>query len=188
MKTQRHFNIAAAVIMTAGILLSGAQGAFADDWGRTISGNLSLIYGPSVNLKRVERLLKRRYFATDLRSAYENPSSGADQRIAVRLQAIFSRVEQLLGMYPVIPELSVKIYKDRRELGVEYLRIFKSAGQFKSFYVHKLKTVFVSEQDITDSVIAHEFAHAVADHYFSALPPAQVAELISIYVDTHLEE
>ena len=42
-------------------------------------------------------------------------------------------------------------------------------------------------QDISDSVMAHEMAHAVIDNYFNVIPPEKTAELLATYVDSHLE-
>jgi hypothetical protein len=43
-------------------------------------------------------------------------------------------------------------------------------------------------QDVTDSQIAHEMAHAVIDDYFKVIPPERTAEFLAVYVDSHLEE
>ncbi|MCX5666928.1 MAG: hypothetical protein NTY34_01245, partial [Candidatus Omnitrophica bacterium] len=66
--------------------------------------------------------------------------------------------------------------------------IFKTRESYKSFYVHAYRTIYTSEESISDSVMVHEMAHAVIDNYFSVVPPAKVAEVLASYVDLHLEE
>ena len=66
-------------------------------------------------------------------------------------------------------------------------RIFGKPGDFKAFYVYKYNTIYTSESDIEDSVIIHEMAHAIIDHYFSVIPPETVGEVLAAYVDAHLE-
>lgn len=162
----------------------GAEG----EWLEINSINLIIRYQPEVNLRKVERLLRRRYFLTDFKDHYSDPAISPGQRIAYRLEAVLSRVEEILGMYPKISGFKIKIYKDRKALAEEYKRIFKFPANHKSFYIHKIATVFSSQQDISDSVVAHEFGHAVIDHYFKAVPPSKVAELLATYVDAHLED
>jgi predicted Zn-dependent protease len=47
-------------------------------------------------------------------------------------------------------------------------------------------TIYTSEQDISDSVIAHEIGHAVVDHFFTVKPPEKIGEMLAQYVDVHL--
>ena len=84
-------------------------------------------------------------------------------------------------------ELKIKIFRNREELSQEYTRLFGATQRYKSFYIHSLETIYTSMQDISDSVIAHEMAHAVIDNYFQVIPPEKTAELLATYVDSHLE-
>ena len=38
------------------------------------------------------------------------------------------------------------------------------------------------------NIIAHEMGHAIVDHYFAAIPPEKIRELLASYVDLHLAE
>jgi hypothetical protein len=99
-----------------------------------------------------------------------------------------NRVKELLDMQPIMPKLKLRIFKNRGELNDEYFRIFNTRGNCPSFYVYKYNTIYTSEADISDSILAHEMAHAVIDHYFTVIPPRGVAEVLASYVDIHLEE
>lgn len=158
------------------------------EWQEIKGSGFVLYYKPGANLKKVERSIRHRYFLSPLRSRYSDPSYEVTSRISLRLEAIFMRVQELLSMYPAAMNIQVRMYRDREELGATHERILKFSGRHRSFYVHKLRTIFTSEQDISDSVIAHEIAHAVLDHYFNTVPPAKVAELLATYVDAHLED
>jgi Zn-dependent peptidase ImmA (M78 family) len=92
-------------------------------------------------------------------------------------------------MYPLTMKgLKIKIFRDREELNNEYYKIFMQRADLKSFYIHKYRTIYTCETDISDSVIAHELGHAVCDHYFLVIPPEKVREMLASYVDAHLEE
>lgn len=54
--------------------------------------------------------------------------------------------------------------------------------------MHGFNTIYSSMQDVSDSNISHEMAHAVIDDYFKVAPPEKTAELLAVYVDSHLDE
>jgi hypothetical protein len=158
-------------------------------WLTTGNSKITLSYSSDINLKRLEARLRSRWFSVSAieRDLYTNPVYSVEQRIVARLETILLRVEEILAMYPASMELKIKILSDRRELSREYLALFGTAQNYKSFYIHSLRTIYASMQDISDSVIAHEMAHAVIDNYFLVIPPEKTAELLATYVDSHLE-
>ena len=91
-------------------------------------------------------------------------------------------------MRPRKMRVKVKIFKDRAELNDEYYRIFGERGNLISFYAYKFNTIYTTEDDISDSVMAHEIGHAIVDHYFVVRPPEKIKEILSQYVDMHLED
>ena len=97
------------------------------------------------------------------------------------------RTEQILAMNPSSMEIKIKIFRNRRELSQEYVSLFGAVQNYKSFYIHSQDTIYTSMQDISDSVMSHEMAHAVIDNYFQVVPPEKTAELLATYVDSHLE-
>lgn len=158
-------------------------------WLTTGNNKITVSYPSDINLKRLETRLRSRWFYVSPveRDLYTNPVYSIEQRIVARLETILLRVEEILAMYPASMELKIKIFSDRRELSREYLTLFGTVQNYKSFYIHSLRTIYASMQDISDSVIAHEMAHAVIDNYFLVIPPEKTAELLATYVDSHLE-
>lgn len=153
-----------------------------------IKSRYFLIYcDKSVDLESVSlHLNKRGLLASGTYGS--DPGSEPSARLAYMLDGLLRRAKEVLGMFSNIPDLSVKIFKSREELDSEYFRIFKTRESYKSFYVHAYRTIYTSEESISDSVIVHEMAHAVIDNYFSVVPPSKVAEVLASYVDLHLEE
>ena len=101
---------------------------------------------------------------------------------------LFNRAEAILDMRPENMHLKIKIFRTRTELNDEYEKIFSTREDVKSFYVYKFNTIYISEEDISDSIIAHEMGHAIVDHYFAVIPPETIRELLASYVDLHLAE
>ena len=92
-----------------------------------------------------------------------------------RVDELVERVEQLLEMYP--PDFHFSISLDGSVL-------HGSAAE----YSHKIRTIFVTRDRVTDGVLAHEIAHAVISVYFPVPPPQRAQEILAQYVDKHLYE
>ena len=129
---------------------------------------------------------KRKFYITGLKNS--DYSRNIQDKIGYRLDRLFVRAKQILDMNPRIKKIHLKIFKNRKEVKEEFFKIYRIRRRVKSFYVYKFNTIFISEQDITDSVVAHEIGHALTDHYFVVIPPLKVREMLASYVDLHLEE
>ena len=157
-----------------------------ENWSSMESNFFTIYYNPSANLEDMERMLTRRSLYFDQAARYGEVTASGE--ICQRLDKLYNRVQDVLDMHPKMPRIKIKIFKDRDELNDKYLKIFDKQGDFKSFYIYKYNTIYTSENDIEDSVIIHEIAHAIIDHYFSVIPPEAVGEILAAYVDSHLEE
>lgn len=157
-----------------------------EDWNSMESNFFIIYYNPSANLEDIKRELTRRPLYFDQAARYGEVTT--QEEICRRLDKLYNRVQDVLDMHPKTPKIKIKIFKDRDELNDELVKIFGKPGDFKSFYVYKYNTIYTSESDIEDSVIIHETAHAIIDHYFSVIPPETVREILASYVDSHLEE
>jgi hypothetical protein len=162
--------------------------ALPDDegWSSMGSNFFVLYYDPSANLEDLERELTKRPLYLDQAARYGEVTT--QEEICQRLDKLYNRVQDSLDMHPKTPRIKIKIFKDRGSLNGEFVKIFGKPGDLKSFYVYKHNTIYTSESDIEDSVIIHETAHAIIDHYFSVIPPEAVGEILAAYVDAHLEE
>lgn len=157
-----------------------------NSWISADSNYFTIYYRPSADLKRIDSQIQQRTLYFDQPVAYGETT--AEQRIAMRLDKLFNRVKEVLGMYPKIQKVKIKIFKNRAELREEYFRIFNKEENFRSFYINEYNTIYTSESDIDDSVIIHEMAHVIIDHYFAVTPSEKASEILASYVDLHLEK
>jgi hypothetical protein len=156
--------------------------------GTTIrSSYFTILLEPDVNLKRVLSRINIRSFYTPA-GRRVNSLAGMEERIGYRMDLILEQVKKVLDIYPVSTDIKVKIFKRRKDLQDEYCRITMRRSPVRSFYVHQYHTIYTSEADINDSVVAHEMGHAVVDHFFQAMPSEKVGEMLATYVDLHLED
>lgn len=158
-----------------------------ESWPSFQSAYFTVYHEPDVNLKRVLNRLSTRGIPQE-----KNPPSyafgGLEAKVAYRLDRIFSRAKEILGATPAGVHINIRIFKNRKGLNDKYCLLSRRSDSCKSFYVYRYNTIYTSEQDITDSLIAHEMAHALIDNYFSTTPPEEMAEILATNVDLHLDD
>ncbi|MBI5894062.1 MAG: hypothetical protein HZB79_10550 [Deltaproteobacteria bacterium] len=106
-----------------------------------------------------------------------------------RVDRIVERVAKILDMYPLDLRFNIYIYTSQKELEKVYLKMGASHIFEKTpiaFYSHKNKVIYVSLENITDGILAHEIAHTVINFYFRIPPPGNMQEILAQYVDKHL--
>lgn len=94
-------------------------------------------------------------------------------------------------MYPTDLHFHIYLYPDHKGIEKIYLKmgIFNIFEKIPiAFYSHKNRAVYVSIDEITAGVLAHEVAHAIINSYFPTPPPARMQEILAQYVDKHLWE
>ena len=184
-----HMETIAETRTDAGIAAGAAESQTAPkaEWQSVEGRYFTVYYRPEANLRSIERKLKKRGYYTTWGRTLDD-ALNPEEKIAARMDMLLEKVKAILDMYPRTSKIAVRIFADREELNGEYLKIFKKSEDYRSFYVNKYKTIYTSEDDISDSVMAHEMGHAVVDHYFSIIPPAKISEVLASYVDVHLDE
>lgn len=174
-----------------GRISAGQDEAAVEDGDLSIhTASFKVFIEPSVSWGRVYRKISRRRIYFGARNRPDASLSDKD-KVAYRVNLIFERVKELLGMYPQGVTFQVKIFKGQSSVDDAWHRFSRSTKpsvHVKAFYVHGLRTVFTSEEGLADSVLAHEFGHVLQNYYFVALPSSKVTEMLSIYVDENLEE
>ena len=161
--------------------------SISNEWSSVKSDYFVIYYKADVDLKAIERKLRKRKFYVDagIKPGY---LSGSAEKVAYRMDVLFRRAREILGMYPRNMNTVIKIFRNRRELNEEYYRIFRRKRSLKSFYIYRFDTIYTTADDISDSVMAHEMGHAIVDHYFVVRPPEKVREILAMYVDLHLDD
>ena len=173
------------------IFAYAASPAFCEEpeaWLTIEGGVITVEYESSVSLKAVNSKLNRRGMFSNGFFSSESSADTPEGEVAERLERLLKRAEEILDMYPPKMKLVVKIFAEDDSLQDAYFRIFGTRPGYRAFYIHEYGTIYTSEYGISDSVIIHEMAHAIIDNYFSANPPPKVGEILSTYVDMHLDD
>lgn len=105
-----------------------------------------------------------------------------------KLDVIIERVESILNMFPVNLKLSVILLPSDKDVQRIYREKFGVRVDYVAFYSPGNKTAYISVDDVSLGVLAHELAHVIMDNYFGISPPAKIHEILAQYVEQHLEE
>ena len=103
-----------------------------------------------------------------------------------RVDAVVDRVETILDMHPANLRVAVYVYPTQKELEEVYRGMDLYSEAPIAFYSSRQKAIFVSAENVTEGVLAHEFAHAVICFYFVTPPPARMQEILAQFVDRNL--
>ena len=113
--------------------------------------------------------------------------------ITNKVDAVYERVQNILGMRKKIKKITINIYSSDKQLYAVYLkhqdtafRNFNSSQRLRAWYINKNNTIYLNSSDLHEGMLAHEMAHAVIDHYLLIRPPGATAEILAQYVDSHL--
>ncbi len=170
-------------------LSTGYACAQEEERGLFLSRFCTVSYEKDANLKTINRRINLRFsdFYTPGRFR-KNAGLTMEDILSEKLDAIFSRVEDILDMYPSKINVTINIYKNRDSLDRVYDEIFNEQNKAVSFYIYKTNTIYTTERAITQAILAHEMAHCIIDHYFVILPPRKIQEMLAVYADVHLKD
>lgn len=158
-----------------------------EGWNVFSSRFCTVFYENDVSLKFVNKHITLNF--SDFyspRHFREKPNLSTENILAGKFDAIFSRVREVLDMYPSRLYLTINIYKSQENLDIVYEDIFEEPNEAISFYIYKTNTIYTTESNINENILAHEMAHCIIDHYFVILPPRKIQEILAVYADVHL--
>ncbi|MBU4376779.1 MAG: hypothetical protein KKD29_04795 [Candidatus Omnitrophica bacterium] len=185
-----------AIYFTFLIILAVSGLAFSEEItagedGAVISASYATIYvAGDVDLKSVVRKIDvdfARYDPVEKEIMLKKGISTGEQ-LANKIDILTRKVRKVLDMYPQGFKVNIRIYKNAEDLKDAYKGIFEEEADHKAFYIYKFNTIYISMDDLSESILSHEIGHAVIDNYFNVLPPAKIRELLACYVELHLRD
>lgn len=156
-----------------------------------INASYAAIYiADGIDLKRLARKIDvdfAKYDPVERKIFLEKDISDSGQ-IANKIDILTRKVRKILDMYPQDIKINIRIYDNEEGMRNAYKDIFEEEADHKAFYIHRFNTIYVSMDELSESILAHEIGHAVIDNYFNVLPPAKIRELLACYVELHLRD
>ena len=178
-----------SLIITMALASVNADAKGSGDWQQIHTEN-TIIYFQ--NLDDLHQFNTRINYGLNNQKAVRTLEQKADSSlaeiIAEKIDALFRRSQEILEMQGFTNKINVKIFKNRQQLSHAFYKLYKKECNARAWYTHERLTIFVQLDDIHEGILAHEFAHAIIDHYMIIPPPGKPAEILARYVDTHLHE
>jgi hypothetical protein len=158
-------------------------------WQRTETKHTIVQYETSEDLKDFDSAIDYSPDGFSLGNLFsagdsDNPAGS----LAKKLDSLYERVQQILDMRGILKKVRINIYSDRGKLHETYLSITGQECRIRAWYMFEVNTIYINKNDVDAGMIAHEISHSIIDHYFSVRPPKATAEILSTFVDQHLED
>ena len=163
---------------------STAEDLAAVGWQRIESRYCTLWLEPGIRAAQVTKRLRVRGIpATRPQSRLADTP---EVRLAEACDRLFARARDLLEMFPPGIHVTVKVARHPQQIRDLSAARYGTRTEAVAFYAFENNTIYTSVRDLSESVLAHEMAHAIVAHYFNKRPSRAVEELAATYVNTHL--
>jgi len=96
--------------------------------------------------------------------------------------------QSILGMYRLSKGIKIKIYTYQYETDKAWEQTGAKGKPPIAFYVHKIRTIYMSCQNARIGVLVHEMAHAIIRSYFVVKVPRETSEILARYVERKFSE
>ncbi len=109
------------------------------------------------------------------------------EAIRYKVDSLIEKIEILLHVWPRDFKLNLRLLNTTYEVQKYYKVYYGNYCDYIAFYCPRNKTVFLSVNNIDEYVLVHELTHAVLDQYFLIPPSAIIQEILSHFVETHID-
>ena len=177
------------VLLLAGVLLAGKPSwVFALEESsasqRVESRYCTLWIDPGIDLKKISHKISVRGV-----SRLKLPKgTSPETELAAKCDILFERAEEVLDMYPPGIHVTLKVVSSRDTISQVHEAQYDAGTDAPAIYLFESNTVYAWAKEISESVLIHEMAHCILDHYFQVRPPRKVEELLAMHVDAQMRE
>ncbi len=136
------------------------------------SCNLST-FAEKINAKELFRLDALSKNSSDIRSVIKEGIDSLFLEVCDALNITLKSYRGSLVVYPDVVEVSKAASGNSQII----------EASLPSLYIPSINTIYISFNDATAGMLAHEMAHAVISTYFVVAPPTKVQEILAGYVE-----
>lgn len=143
----------------------------------------TIYYDQGCNLADIANKLNVEHFLhIDIFSQNDN-SQSIDSIISSLFDSIYLEVSDILDIHIYSFHATIKILSDKEKMADVLEKYLKKRINMPSYYFQSKNTIYISFDDLTLGMLAHEIAHAIISHYFVVAPSEKVQEVLSGYVE-----
>jgi hypothetical protein len=117
----------------------------------------------------------------------KNTVTTEDEALA-KTDIIVEKAETVLDMFPDDLHFTLVLLPVAEDINKVFYQKYQKKVNYISFYSLSEKTIYISVDDTTLQVLAHEIGHAIVDHYFKNRPPYNIHELMAQFTEKHITD
>ncbi len=176
--------------------LAGGETSGTLQWKSLETEYVILKYQLEEDLKKFHKKVDYAHERRGIKSLFGGSSSdNLKGNIRTKIDALYERVQEVLGMHKRVNKVTIVIYHDKKQLGNSYSEICSNATLAyghspvpRAFFIYSFNSIYVTSQDVHEGILAHEIAHSIVDNFLRIRPPKATAEILARYVDKHLSD
>lgn len=111
-----------------------------------------------------------------------------ETELAAKCDILFERAEEVLDMYPPGIHVTLKVTASHDTISEVHRAQYAAGTDAVAIYLYESNSIYAWAKEISESVLIHEMAHCVLDHYFQVRPPRKIEELLAMHVDAQMRE
>lgn len=111
----------------------------------------------------------------------------ADEVLA-KVDIVIEKVQVVLDMFPNKYHVHLVVVADSSDVARIYKQKYGKQVNHIAYYSLSEKTIYISADDASLRVLAHEVGHSVVDHYFKVRPPYNIHELMAQFAEKHVTD
>ena len=179
-----------AVLLLTGLVLTGSPIA----WGRGFEAEAgsqridsrycTLLLDSGVDIGKINRKVSVR----GVHRLKLPKGSSPETELAAKCDILFERAEEILDMFPPGIHVTLQIMANRDSIRDVHELQYGHATDAVSIYLFENNTIYSLAKEVSESVLIHEMAHCILDHFFQVRPPSKVEELLAMHVDAQMRE
>lgn len=166
-------------------------------WKSLETGHIIIHYQSMEDLRDfMRKITSGEWVLTNLFSPFN--SNKMIERGKKRMDALFKKVQKILGMHKKMKKPIVKIYSNKKQFHASYSSNYGKSYRCyddhcstqssapRAWYIYEYNTIYINVDDVHEGMMAHEMAHAIIDQFLLVRPPKATAEILARYVESHL--
>lgn len=111
-----------------------------------------------------------------------------EDEVLAKIDTIIEKAEVVLDMFPDKMHIRVVLLPDADAVNKVYYQMYRREASNIAYYSLSKDTIYISVNDASLRVLAHEVGHAVVDHFFKVRPPYNVHELMAQFTEKHITD
>lgn len=139
--------------------------------------------------KLLSKFNKEIYLTRQLRLMLRNKKMFTIQdEVKGKVDLVVEKIESVLEMFPDVLSFNMNVLASAGEVQDVYMAKYGRRVDHIAYYSLKEKTIYISTEDASLPVMAHEIAHAVVDHYYKTPTPSKIHEVLAQYAEKYVSE